>query len=119
MSTASAVTIVQQARSQNRLLLTEVEAKMLLSATGIPVAQTQLASTRDEAVAHAQKLGFPVVLKICSSEVVHKSDVGGVKLNLTTVDAVGKAFDDIIQSVKRSQPTAAIDAVSVQPMAKP
>ena len=70
-------------------------------------------------MAHAQKLGFPVVLKICSSEVVHKSDSGGVKLNLMTADAVGGAFDDIMQAVRRSQPTAAIDGVSVQPMARP
>jgi acetate---CoA ligase (ADP-forming) len=119
MSTANATAIIQHARSQNRLLLTEVEAKTLLSAAHIPVVQTQLARTRDEAIAHAQQLGFPVVLKICSSEVVHKSDVGGVKLNLTTADAVGGAFDDIMRAVQRSQPNAAIDGVSVQPMAKP
>ena len=118
MSTTNAATIIQQARSQNRLLLTEVEAKMFLSAANIPVVQTKLARTRDEAIAHAQKLGFPVVLKICSSEIVHKSDVGGVKLNLTTAEAVGGAFDDIMQTGKRSQPSATIDGVSVQPMAK-
>lgn len=119
MSTSNATTIIQHARSQNRLLLTEVEAKTLLSATGIPVVQTQLARTRDEAIAYAQKFGFPVVLKICSSEVVHKSDVGGVKLNLTNAAAVGGAFADIMQAVERTQPGAVIDGVSVQPMAKP
>ncbi|MBM4254832.1 MAG: hypothetical protein FJ147_02930 [Deltaproteobacteria bacterium] len=118
MSTSNAATIIQQARSHNRQLLSEVEAKALLSAATVPVVPTELARTHDEAITLAQKLGFPVVLKICSSEVVHKSDVGGVKLNLTTPDAVGNAFDDILQAVKRSQPAAALDGVSVQPMAK-
>lgn len=119
MATINAENIIQDARAHNRLLLTEVEAKSLLSASGIPVVQTQLARSRDEAITLAQNLGFPVVLKICSSEVVHKSDVGGVQLNLTTPDAVGKAFDAIMQAVKRAQPTAAVDGVSVQSMAKP
>jgi len=118
MPTPSASTIIQHARSHNRLLLTEVEAKTLLAAAGLPVAQTQLAGTREEAITLAQSLGCPVALKICSPDVVHKSDVGGVKLGLTTPAAVGEAFDDIMQAVKRSQPSAAVDGVSVQPMAK-
>lgn len=119
MANTSASAIIQQARTRNRLLLTEVEAKILLSTAGLPVTQTHLAQTRDEAVVYAQTLGFPVVMKVCSPDVVHKSDVGGVKLNLTSVDAVGRAFDDIMTAVRRVQPTAIIDGLSVQPMAKP
>lgn len=117
MSTANVAAIIQQARTQNRQLLTEVEAKAALSAAGIPVSETRLARSRDEALTHAQELGFPVVLKICSPDIVHKSDAGGVALNLRTPEAVTQAFDTMMNSAKRSHPTATIDGISVQPMA--
>src|SRR5437867_876110 len=82
MANTSAAEIIQQARARNRLLLTEVEAKALLSTTGVAVAQARLARTREEALDLARATGFPVVLKICSPDIVHKSDVGGVRLNL-------------------------------------
>lgn len=119
MPNADATAIIRQARTKNRLLLTEVEAKTLLNAAGVSVAQARLAQTREEAITLAEEIGFPVVLKICSPEVVHKSDIGGVRLNLLSVSEVGEAFDSIISLVKRAQPTAEIDGVSVQPMAKP
>jgi len=119
MANTSASRIIQQARDHDRLLLTEVEAKALLSAGGFPVTQTHLAQTRDQAITHAQTLGFPVAVKVCSPEVVHKSDVGGVKLNLASAGAVGQAFDDVMTAVRRTQPNVALDGVSVQPMAKP
>ena len=96
MSPAHITSIIQQARTRNRQLLTEVEAKAALTAAGIPVSETRLARSRDEALIHAQALGFPVVLKICSPDIVHKSDVGGVALNLRTPDAVTQAFDTMI-----------------------
>ena len=80
MPTINVAAIIQQARTRNRQLLTEIEAKAALSAEGIPVSETHLARSRDEALTHAQALGFPVVLKICSPDIVHKSDVGGVAL---------------------------------------
>jgi acyl-CoA synthetase (NDP forming) len=119
MTKAEAVAVIQQARTRNRLLLTEVEAKTLLSAAGVAVASAQLARTREEAVTLAREVGFPVVLKICSPEIVHKSDVGGVRLNLHSADEVGAAFDAIMSAARQAQPTAVIDGVSVQPMAKP
>lgn len=119
MTYTSAAAIIQQARVRNRLLLTEVEAKDLLSATGVTVAQARLARTREEAVALARVIGFPVVLKVCSPDVVHKSDIGGVKLNLSSPAAVGGAFDEIVSAVTQAQPTATLDGVSVQPMARP
>lgn len=117
MPTTNVAAIIQQARTRNRHLLTEVEAKAVLGAAGVPVAETRLASSREEAITHAQALGFPSVLKICSPDIVHKSDVGGVRLNLRTPDAVGQAFEEMMKSAKQAQPTATIDGVSVQPMA--
>src|SRR5262245_6856665 len=119
MTHSSAVEILQQARERGRLLLTEVEAKGLLSASAVPVAQARLAQTRAEAIALARDIGFPVVLKVCSPDVIHKSDMGGVKLNLASAEAVGQAFDDIRKAVTQGQPAATFDGVSVQAMAQP
>src|SRR2546427_13043852 len=116
MTYPSAAEIIQQARARNRLLLTEVEAKALLSASGVAVAQTRLAQTREEAVALARDIGFPVVLKVCSPDVVHKSDVGGVKLSLTSAESVSQAFDDIVRAVAQGQPVGTLDGVSGQAM---
>lgn len=117
MSSATVTSIIQQARTRNRQLLTEVEAKAVLGATGISVSETRLARSREEALTHAQALGFPVVLKICSPDIIHKSDVGGVALNLRTPEAVTQAYDTVMTSARQSHPTATIDGVSVQPMA--
>lgn len=119
MPTGHVTAAIQQARTRQRLLLTEVEAKMLLHAAGIAVAQAKLAQTREEALHHAREIGFPVTLKICSPDIVHKSDIGGVKLNLKSEDEVNEAFAAIITAVRQHHPSATIDGVSVQPMAKP
>lgn len=119
MSTANTMAIVQQARSRQRLLLTEVEAKTLLDAAGVKVAQARLARTQEESVRLAREIDLPVVLKICSPDVVHKSDMGGVKLNLKSEDEVGEAFEAIMAAVRQSHPSAVVDGVSVQPMARP
>jgi acyl-CoA synthetase (NDP forming) len=104
-------------KSQN--LLTEVDSKELLKKAGIPVVEAKLARTKKEAIAISKELGFPVVLKIGSPDVVHKSDSGGVKLGLTNATQVGKAYSQIISSVKQAHPEARIDGVSVQTMAPP
>ena len=80
--------LIQHVRSAGRTLLTEIEAKTVLAEAGVPVAQTQLAGTREEAISIARKIGFPVVLKIVSPRIVHKSDIGGVKLGLTSTREV-------------------------------
>jgi acyl-CoA synthetase (NDP forming) len=107
----------EMVKSQN--LLTEVESKELLKKAGIPVVEARLARSKKEAIAISREMGFPVVLKISSSDVVHKSDSGGVKLGLTNASQVGKAYSQIISSVKQAYPEARIDGVSVQPMAPP
>jgi acyl-CoA synthetase (NDP forming) len=111
--------IMKRAKKEGRKLLTEVEAKDLLKEAGIAVVDTRLATSREEAVSISQELSFPVVLKIASSDVVHKSDAGGVKLDLKTAKQVGKAYDDILKGIKKEYPQAKIDGVSVQKMARP
>lgn len=111
--------IAADAKREGRALLTEVESKEVVQEAGIPVTETLLARTREEAVTTAQRLGFPVVLKVVSPDIAHKSDVGGVKLGLQDAQAAGRAYDDIMASVKRAQPAANIVGVSVQKMAKP
>jgi len=111
--------VIEQARREGRSLLTEIEAKELLKQAGIDVVDTRLATSKEEATSISQELGFPVVLKIASADVVHKSDAGGVKLDLKTAKQVGKAYDDIMKAIKKEYPQANIQGVSVQKMARP
>jgi len=111
--------IISRARSEDRTLLTEVEAKDLLKQAGIAVVDTRLADSREEAISISKELGLPVALKIASSDVVHKSDAGGVKLGLETEEQVGKAHDDILEAIGKAFPDAKIQGVSVQKMARP
>jgi len=111
--------IIDRARSEGRTLLTEVEAKDLLKQAGINVVDTRLASSREESISISGELGFPVVLKIASSDVVHKSDAGGVELGLETAEQVGEAYDNIIAAIGKAFPDAKIQGVSVQKMARP
>jgi len=104
-------------KSQN--LLTEVESKELLKKAGIPVVEAKLSRSKKEAISISKEMGFPVVLKISSPDVIHKSDSGGVKLGLANATQVGKAYSEIISSVKQAYPEAQIEGVSVQTMAPP
>ena len=110
--------IVAQARKEGRVLLTEVEAKQILKEAGLNVVDTRLARDKAEAQRIAQELGFPVVLKIVSPDIVHKSDIGGVKLGLSTAASVDAAYDEIMAAAKTASPTAKVHGVSVQAMAK-
>jgi acyl-CoA synthetase (NDP forming) len=110
--------VIDRARSEGRNVLTEVEAKELLKQAGISVIDTKLATSREEALSISRQLGFPVVLKIASPDIVHKSDAGGVKLGLRTSKQVGKAYDDIMKAIKKQYPGAKIQGVSVQKMAR-
>ena len=110
--------IIGAARHNHRTYLTEVEAKEVLRSAGINTVDTRLARTREEAIATSQELGFPVVLKIVSPDIIHKSDVGGVKLNLADADSVGRAYEEIVATVREKQPSSTIEGVSVQQMAR-
>jgi acyl-CoA synthetase (NDP forming) len=111
--------IMNQARDEGRVLLTEIESKELLKNAGLHVVDTRLATSREESISIAEQIGFPVVLKVVSAEITHKTDAGGVKLNLQTADQAGKAYDDIVTSAKQWNPSAVIRGVSVQKMSPP
>ncbi|MFC1487492.1 acetate--CoA ligase alpha subunit [Thermoproteota archaeon] len=110
--------IMKNAAKENREILTEVEAKQLLEYYNIPVVKTLVAKTIDEAVWSASQIGYPVVLKILSPQIVHKTDVGGVMLDINSEKDLRKAFDNIIQRAKEHNPEAEIQGVTVQPMIK-
>jgi acetyltransferase len=116
--------ITDHAREARRTLLTEIESKQLLTAYGIPTVETKIAKTEEEAVELAKEIGGPVVLKIYSKTITHKSDVGGVKLNLRGAAAVRRAYREIAQGAAAFQPPqGALESappcflgVTVQPM---
>lgn len=111
-----AKSLIQEVRQAGRTLLTEVESKQILAAYGIPTLETRIATTAAEAVEIARELGFPVVLKLFSHKITHKTDVGGVKLNLTDAEDVRKAYTAIEQSVTQLAGADAFTGVTVQPM---
>ncbi len=110
--------IIEAARAQGRTLLNEVEAKTILAEAGVPVTPTKLATSPDEAVTVAAEMSYPVALKVVSQAITHKSDIGGVELNLADEAAVRAAFDRIAAAAEAAAPGATIDGVSVQPMAR-
>jgi acetyltransferase len=115
---AGARRIVERALLAGRAVLDERESKGLLRAFGINVARTELARSADEAVALAQEIGFPVVLKVVAQGVTHKSEVGGVLLNLQSVEDVRHGFDTIKARVAERAPAAKFVGVNVQQMVR-
>ena len=115
----SILDVIDRAKSEGRTVLTEIESKQILDEAGIPTAGARLATSADEAVKAAKELGYPVVLKIVSPDVTHKSDVGGVRLGLDSPETVTTAFAEISEAVKRHEPKARIEGVAVQKMAHP
>ena len=123
VSRAQAERFIQNARAQGRVLLNELESKQLLSLYGIPTVETRAANSEDEAATIAADLGFPVVLKVLSTTITHKTDVGGVKLNLRDEAAVRSAYRAIESSIaekSRLEQFAGItfSGVTVQPMVR-
>jgi acetyltransferase len=108
--------ILRNAAMEDREVLTEDEAKKILKYYNFPVVKTAAANNVEEAVAYAQQLGFPVVLKILSPQIVHKSDAGGVILNVNSASEVREAFETLIQRATAYNPDAQIIGVTVQPM---
>jgi len=98
--------ILSQAREEKRTVLTEIEAKQILSEAGINCTPTVLASTKEQAVSISDEIGYPVVLKVSSVEITHKSDSGGVKVNLADKEAVEQAYDEIMASCRAYAPDA-------------
>lgn len=115
---ATAAAIVAKVNAEGRDLLTEPEAKDVMAAYGIPVVQTRIAADTADAIRLADELGYPVALKILSPDISHKSDVGGVVLDLETADAVETAANDMRARVHDLKPDAGIDGFTVQQMAR-
>lgn len=114
VSTAEA--IIQSCRAAGRTLLTEFESKQLLACYGIPTVVTRIANSEDEAVQYAEEIGYPVVLKLFSETITHKTDVGGVRLNLMAADEVRKAYRAILSSVSEKVGAEHFQGVTVQKM---
>jgi acetyl-CoA synthetase (ADP-forming) len=104
-------------RREKRKFLLETEAKAVCMEYGIPVTRFSLAKTEKEAVVCAERLGFPVVLKIVSPDILHKSDVGGVLIDLKSAADVRKGYAQILRNVKKHKANAKIMGVLVQEMA--
>lgn len=110
---------IKNALERGRLVLTEIESKKILGGAGIDIVETRLAASEEEAVNCAAEMGFPLVLKICSEDIVHKSDAGGVRVGLNNQNEVKRACREIMASAREKYPGARIDGVSVQRMARP
>lgn len=108
--------ILDSIRAEGRTLLTESESKKVLAAYGIPIVPTGNASTPEMAIALADEIGYPVVLKLLSTTITHKTDVGGVELNLNSAASVERAFERICQSVTEKVGAEHFHGVTVQPM---
>lgn len=109
--------ILSKAREEKRTVLTEIEAKLILGEAGINCTPTVLATSKEQAVSMSDEIGYPVVLKVSSVDITHKSDSGGVKVNLADRMAVEQAYDDIMTSCRAYAPGADIEGVAVQSMA--
>jgi len=109
---------IRTCRGEGRSIMTEFESKEILAAYGIPVAKTIIAADSAAAVKAADGMGYPVVLKIYSETITHKTDVGGVQLNLGSAEAVRRAFDSIQTSVTEKVGAQHFQGVTVQPMVK-
>ena len=109
--------IFKDARKEGRKYLLEPEAKAVCAEYGIPVTEFMVAKTEDEAVKFANQLGYPVVLKIVSPDVIHKFDVGGVILNLKISSEIREAYKKILNNVEKHKPKAKISGILVQEMA--
>ena len=113
---AGARAIIAGVIAAGRQVLSETESKNLLAAFHVPVVATAVAHSADEAVAIANLLGFPVGIKINSADIAHKSDVGGVMLNVRTPRQVRTVYADMLEEVRQRAPQATLDGVAIQPM---
>ncbi|MAT44610.1 MAG: acetyl-CoA synthetase [Anaerolineaceae bacterium] len=114
---AKAMEIIKAAREDGRNALTEIEAKDVFRAYGLPVTTTKLSKTEDQAVELANEVGYPIVMKIVSPDILHKSDAGGVKVNIKNDEACREAYQTIMANAKAYKADANIHGVAIQEMA--
>jgi len=110
---------IDSIRKQGRIVLTEIESKHVIKEAGISTIETRLASSEKEAVAISEDIGFPVVLKVASPDITHKSDADGVKVGLKNKAEVREAYREIMASARQKYPETRVDGVSVQSVARP
>jgi acetyl coenzyme A synthetase (ADP forming)-like protein len=113
----NALKIIEKARSDGRDSLTEIEAKEVFKLYGMPVTVTRLARSADEAVALAKEVGYPVVMKIVSPDILHKSDAGGVRVNIKDEAGAREAYQTILNNAKAYKANANIHGIAIQEMA--
>ncbi len=109
--------VIAKARADGRTALTEIEAKMIFAAYGLPITETKVAKSEDEASKLASKIGFPVVMKIVSPDIIHKSDAGGVKVNIKDEAGAREAYQTILANAMKYKADANIHGIAVQEMA--
>ena len=112
-----ALEVIGNARKEGRDALTEIEAKQVFAAYDLPVTKITLAKSEDEAVSLAEKIGYPVVMKIVSPDILHKSDAGGVKVNVKDEAGVREHWKTILTNAKAYKPDADIHGIAIQEMA--
>jgi acetate---CoA ligase (ADP-forming) subunit beta len=111
------VKIINQAKKEGRKALLESEAKTICAEYGITIPKFAIATNETDAASCADKIGYPVVLKIVSQDIIHKSDAGGVKVNLKTAAEVSEAFKTILANTKKYKADARIEGILIQEMA--
>jgi acetyltransferase len=119
VSTNTVAGILEKAKATGQSHLSGASPMDVIAAYGFPVPRSGLADTSDEAVAFAEQFGYPVVMKIASPDILHKSDIGGVRLGLENRDAVAEAFDEVMVNAKRLMPGALILGVTIHEQAPP
>jgi len=112
------LSIIENIKSKGRNALTEYESKMILSSFGIPATKEILATSPEEAVKAAKGMGFPVVMKVVSPHILHKTEAQGVRINLRSAQEVTRAFNEILKNANRYEPGLKIDGILVQEMVK-
>jgi acetyltransferase len=109
--------IIAKVRAEGRTGLTEIESKMIFASYGLPTVKTELVTSEDDAVKMAEEIGYPVVMKIVSPDILHKSDAGGVKVNVKDEAAVRETYQTILKNAKAYKPDANIHGIVIQQMA--
>jgi acetyltransferase len=110
--------VLDAVRADDRVTMGDAEAREVLQALDIAVPKSELVKTPEEAVAAAERIGYPVVMKIASPDILHKTDIGGIKLNITSPTEVRDAFDLLVYRAERFMPDATIWGCQVQQMVK-
>ncbi len=108
--------ILNEIKQQNRTVLTYEESREVMKKANIPLNKMAVAKNIDECKEKAKEIGYPVVLKIISEDVIHKSDAGGVKVGISAEEQLVESYDDMMESIKQNYPEAEIEGVSIEEM---